>query len=58
MIRVTIEILPSGDETRKRHVGTVEIANDGTGSAEVGNYSIRLTKFSGPTQTWLKGAVR
>lgn len=57
MIRVTIEILPSGDETRKRHIGTVEIANDGTGSPNFGNYSIRLAKFSGPRHTWLKGKL-
>lgn len=57
MIRVTIEILPSGDEGRKKHVGTVEIANDGTGSPDVGNYSIRLAKFSTPNQTWLQGQV-
>jgi hypothetical protein len=57
MIRVTIEIIPSGDETRKRHIGTVEIANDGTGSSEVGNYSIRLAKFSNPSQTWLQGKL-
>jgi hypothetical protein len=57
MLRVTIEILPSGDENRKRHLGTVEIANDGTGSAEVGNYSIRLAKFGRPDQTWLQGKL-
>jgi len=57
MIRVTIEILPSGDESRKRHIGTVEIANDGTGSRDIGNYSIRLAKFGAPKQTWLKGKL-
>ncbi|MFZ6731267.1 hypothetical protein ACO0LG_05015 [Undibacterium sp. Ji42W] len=57
MLRVTIEILPSGDESRKRHLGTVEIANDGTGSQEIGNYSIRLAKFGRPNQTWLYGKL-
>jgi hypothetical protein len=57
MLRVTIEVLPSGDENRKRHLGTVEIANDGTGSPEVGNYSIRLAKFGRPNQTWLQGKL-
>jgi hypothetical protein len=58
MIRVTIEILPKGDEARKRHIGTVEIANDGTGNSEVGNYLIRLAKFGGPAQTWLHGKLQ
>lgn len=58
MIRVTIEVLPGGDASRKRHLGTIDIANDGTGSMEEGNYSIRLSKFGNPSQTWLRGAIR
>ncbi len=58
MIRVTIEVLPGGDATLRRHVGTIEIANDGTGNEESGNYSIRLSKFGNPGQTWIRGVVR
>lgn len=57
MIRVTIEVLPKGDENRKRHVGTIEIANDGTGDSTIGNYIIRLAKFGSPRQTWLHGKL-
>ena len=57
MIRVTIELLPHGEESRKRHLGTVEIANDGTGTAESGNYMVRLAKMGRPAQTWMRGAV-
>lgn len=38
MIRVTIEIVPHGVESRKRTLATMEIANDGTGSSDLGNY--------------------
>lgn len=58
MIRVTIEVLPGGDASLRRHVGTIEIANDGTGSEETGNYSIRLSKFGNPNQTWIRGVVK
>jgi hypothetical protein len=58
MLRITIEVLPRGDESKKRHLGTVEIANDGTGDEQYGNYAVRLAKFGRPTQTWLRGVVQ
>ncbi len=58
MIRVTIELLPGGDVSRRRHLGTIEIANDGTGDEEKGNYAIRLSKFGNPGQTWIHGVVK
>lgn len=58
MLRVTIEVVPKGDESRRRHLGTLEIANDGTGSSECGNYAVRLAKFGQPQQSWIRGAVR
>jgi hypothetical protein len=56
MLRVTIELLPLGDETRKRTLGTIDIANDGTGTFERGNYMVRLGKFGG-RGVWRRGAV-
>ena len=41
MIRVTIEIYPFGFFTLKRLLGTVDIINDGTGDAKIGNYKIK-----------------
>lgn len=38
MIRVTVELIPKGDESRARKLATMEIANDATGTTEVGNY--------------------
>lgn len=42
MIRVTVELLPKGDATRARVLGRMEIANDGTGNGEEGNYQATL----------------
>ena len=58
MIRVTIHILPMGDAERARHLGTIDIANDGTGTAEHGNYKVRLSKFKSAHSLWREGAVR
>lgn len=52
MIRVTIELLPLGDESRKRHLGTAIIANDGTGTRAHGNYNVRLSRRGNPESTW------
>jgi hypothetical protein len=41
MLRVTIDLVPYGDETRKRNVAVVEIGNDCTGDVATGNYNIR-----------------
>ena len=40
-LRVTIELIPRGDESRKRKVAIVDIENDGTGTRERGNYIVR-----------------
>lgn len=44
MLRCTIELVPKGDESRKRVIGLVEIANTGTGTLERGNYGVVLKK--------------
>ena len=44
MLKVVIEIHPFGDETRKRTIGEVYIANDMTGDISTGNYKAWLTK--------------
>lgn len=38
MLRVTIQLIPRGDESRARTLGTMEITNDATGNMDVGNY--------------------
>lgn len=39
MLRVKIELVPFGDETKAKTIGEMLIANDGTGTAEKGNYA-------------------
>lgn len=38
MIRITVEMIPHGDESKKRPLAMMEIANDGTGDDTTGNY--------------------
>jgi hypothetical protein len=47
MIRVTVELVPFGIESRKRPPGTIVIANDATGSMTTGNYKFRMTTRDG-----------
>ena len=40
MIRITAELIPHGDESKpKKVLGVLEIANDGNGKLDVGNYT-------------------
>jgi hypothetical protein len=39
MLRVTIELVPFGDESRAREIGTMLIANDGEGTHAKGDYA-------------------
>ena len=43
MLRVTVELLPFGDESAKKTLTTFDIANNGTGDVEYGNYDVRLS---------------
>lgn len=42
MIRVTVELIPHGDESRKSTIGTMTIANDGTGEGAISNYDYAI----------------
>jgi len=57
MVRITIELLPGGDEGRKRHLGTALIVNDGTGTTSRCSYYVKLSKWGAPNITWKKGRV-
>lgn len=47
MLRVTVELLPLGVESKRRTLGTVTIANDGSGSATSGNYDVKVLSSNG-----------
>lgn len=44
MLRITIELLPQGNEKAARTIGLIEIANDGSGTKQTGNYRCTLKK--------------
>lgn len=49
MIRVTVELLPHGDEKGKRTLGVMEIANSRTGSEFVGDYEgVLVAEYTSP----------
>lgn len=43
MIRITVEMVPSGDDERARMLAQGVIVNDGTGTLEIGNYYYGFT---------------
>jgi hypothetical protein len=56
VLRITIELVPRGDESLKRHLGTIIIALVG-GTPTRGNYRVWLSKRGKPTQVWKEGQV-
>lgn len=61
MLRVTIELVPFGLESRKSTIGVVEIANDGSGDTTTGNYEVTLSKeppIAKKRGVWKKGEVK
>lgn len=59
MIRVTIELIPHGDETRKKVIGRGIIINDGTGNWESGNYHGWFSRVGGRIESFeVKGFPR
>ena len=57
MIRVTLEMIPHATG-EPRHLGTIEIANDGTGTVGKSHYVARLSRRGAPASTWRTAAVR
>ena len=42
MVRITIELIPDGDETQAKPLGKIVIVNDGTGTETAGNYTAEI----------------
>lgn len=57
MIRVTAELLPKGDESAAKSLGSVEIANVG-GTKASGDYAVRILKAGNRKALWKLGQVR
>ena len=56
MLRVTIEFVPYGDESKAHVLHTAAISNDGVGTPERGNY--RYTLNSKQQRAWRKGRIK
>lgn len=57
MLRVTIEVLPEGDDTRDRTLALMmTIANEGTGTATNGQYDVQLVYVERDGSTFTKTA--
>ena len=63
-LRITVELLPHGDENRKQKIAVVSMSNDGTGTVEKGNYDVVAegqtvggydTFFSGKIKNVIRG---
>ena len=46
MLKITVEIIPYGNEEEKQVIGTMEIINDGTGTIAFGNYKYIINDFN------------
>lgn len=57
MLRITVEIVPFGIEEESYRVGTMLIANDGSGTNQFGNYSFAYNADVNPRLVG-KGVVR
>lgn len=57
MIRVTVELVPHGDESRARVLARGTIANDGTGTLRRGNYRYSLSQQGRLNTATREGAV-
>lgn len=60
MLRVTIEIIPFGDESMKRTLDTLELVNDGThpDRPEYGNYVVTGSDHGGLREWEVKDHCR
>ncbi len=58
MIVVKLELWPFGVEANKVALGVAEIANDGTGTPDSGNYVAKLYKGTAKSRPWKQATVK
>ena len=56
MIKVTIELLPHGNEKQKKHLGTIEISNR-SGDRRSGNYVYTVSEEDDPNTVLTMGTI-
>jgi hypothetical protein len=60
LVVVKIELWPGGNPTNPKPLGTIYIANDGTGTSTDGNYDVRLShsgRYIQKPGVWKRGKV-
>ena len=60
MLRVTIELFPFGDESKRKTLGVIDISNNGKGTFIEGSYNFKLTKeppIAKKQGIWKKGCL-
>ena len=57
MIRIEIYIWPFGFENKKKLLHVMNIANDGTGSKESGNYKFTAFRKGTKSSIWREGKI-
>jgi hypothetical protein len=55
MLRITIELLVHGDESKKKTLGVAEIWNNLSGNLSGGNYNFRIFKKGSSKTIWKSG---
>ena len=58
MLRVTIELVPLGDESRAREIGIMLIANDGEGTTIKGDYAYAYGYTDGRGSKFSTGTLK
>lgn len=59
MIRVIVELVPDGDESRVQQIGSMEIVNDETStSLSLGNYDVEVKTLSPVRPVFVVDRVR
>ena len=58
MLRVTIELVPFGDESRAREIGIMLIANDGEGTTIKGDYAYAYGYTDGRGSKFSTGTLK
>lgn len=58
MLVIRYEIWPGGDQEKRRILGTIAIANDGTGDHNTGNYKYTVTGKRGLTLKYGLGNIK
>lgn len=57
MLKITLELYPFGKASLKKHLGTMLIGNDLTGTLAQGNYQVKISTDN-PQEIWKQGEVK